>query len=269
MNAKPPVLLIHGLTGHPQELQAVSRALRRAGYEVATPMLPGHGVDEKTLVRTGHKDWLGAAEAELIRLSDAAGGPVFVGGLSMGAVLALALAQRHPERVKGVAALALTLKYDGFNCPNYPSWLLPLGAKTPAIYFYRFKERPPYGVKDVRMRAKIEEMMFSGGAIGDAGLPYLPGRSLSENLKLIALVERRMREVVAPTLIVHPVEDDVCHIRNAQRVAATVSGPVTTLWLEDSYHLVTVDQERAKVAMATVDFFDALSMPAGRSAEAA
>ncbi len=266
---KPPVLLLHGLTGHPQELQAVSRALRRAGYEVATPMLPGHGVDEKTLVRTGHKDWLGAAEAELIRLSDAAGGPVFVGGLSMGAVLALALAQRHPNRVKGVAALALTLKYDGFNCPSHSAWSLPLGAMTPAIYFYRFKERPPYGVKDVRMRAKIEEMMFSGGTIGDAGLPYLPGRSLSENLKLIALVERRMSEVTAPTLIVHPVEDDVCHIRNAKRVAATVSGPVTTLWLEDSYHLITVDQERAKVAKATVDFFDSLSVQAEASAEAA
>ena len=70
---KPPVLLFHGLTGAPAELQAVSRALRRAGYEVETPMLPGHGADEKALLKTGWKDWLGSAEEELIRLSDAEG----------------------------------------------------------------------------------------------------------------------------------------------------------------------------------------------------
>ena len=253
---RPPVLLFHGLTGAPAELQAISRALRRAGYVVETPMLPGHGVDEKTLLKTGWKDWLGAAEAELIRLSDLAGGPIFVGGLSMGAVLALALAQRHPERVKGLAILAVTLKYDGFNCPSY-SWLLPHGAKTPFIRLYRFKERPPYGVKDVRMRAKIEEMMFSGSS-SDAGLPFMPGKSLAENLKLVELVERRLEDVFAPALVVHSVEDDVTDIRNARRLAASLSGPVTTLFLEDSYHLVTVDQERVKVAQATIQFFDSL-----------
>lgn len=252
---KPPVLLFHGLTGAPAELQAVSRALRRAGYDVETPMLPGHGADEKTLLKTGWKDWLVCAEEELIRLSDAAKSPVFVGGLSMGAVLALALAQRHPERVKGLAILAVTLKYDGFNCPSYASWLLPLGAKTPAIRFYRFTERPPYGVKDVRMRAKIEEMMFSGSST-DAGLPFMPGRSLAQNLKLVALVEQRLADVVAPMLVVHSVEDDVTHIRNAKRLAESVSGPVETLWLENSYHLVTVDQERVKVAQSVIGFFD-------------
>lgn len=255
---RAPVLLFHGLTGAPAELQAVSRALRRAGYAVETPMLPGHGVDEKTLLKTGWKDWLGAAEAELLRLSDQAGGPVFVGGLSMGAVLALALAERHPERVKGVASLAVTLRYDGFNCPSYAAWLLPLGAKTPAIRFYRFMERPPYGVKDVRMRAKIEEMMFSGSST-DAGLPFMPGRSLAQNLKLVAEVERHLEDVVAPLLVVHSVEDDVTDISNARRLAAKVSGPVQTLWLENSYHLVTVDQERVKVAQTVIDFFDSLS----------
>lgn len=254
---KPPVLLFHGLTGAPAELQAVSRALRRAGFDVETPMLPGHGVDEKTLLKTGWKDWLGAAEAELIRMSDEAQGPIFVGGLSMGAVLALALAQRHPERVKGLAILAVTLKYDGFNCPPY-AWFLPYGAHIPLIRFYRFMERPPYGVKDERMRAKIEEMMFSGAAT-DAGLPFMPGKSLAENLRLVAMVESRLADVYAPALIVHSVEDDVTDIKNARRLAASVSGPVTTLFLEDSYHLVTVDRERAKVAQAVIDFFTGLS----------
>jgi carboxylesterase len=251
---KSPVLLFHGLTGAPAELQAITRALRRAGYAVETPMLPGHGVDEATLLKTGWKDWLAAAEAELVRLSEQ--GPIFVGGLSMGAVLALALAQRRPERVKGLALLAPTLKYDGFNCPSY-AWILPLAAMTPVVRFYRFMEKPPYGLKDERLRKRVAEMMFFGAA-SDAGLPFMPGRSLAQNLKLITMVKKRLKEVQAPALIVHAVEDDVTHVRNARRLAASLSGPVRTLYLEDSYHLVTVDRERAKVAQATVAFFDEL-----------
>lgn len=253
VTTRPSVLLFHGLTGAPPELQAISRALRRAGYEVETPLLRGHGADEKTLLKTGWRDWLAGAEDELLRL--ASGGPVFVGGLSMGAVLALALAQKHPDRVKGLVLMAPTLKYDGFNVPSYGHWLLPLGARTPAIRFYRFMEKPPYGIKDERLREKVAEMMFSGTS-SDAGLPFMPGRSLAENLRLIAKVEAHLSAVVAPALIVHAVEDDVTHIRNAERLAASLSGPVETLWLHDSYHLVTVDRERNKVAQATVEFFD-------------
>jgi carboxylesterase len=262
---KPPVLLLHGLTGAPAELQSVTRALRRAGYPVETPLLPGHGADEKALLRTGWRDWLDGAEAELLRLTEAE--PAVVGGLSMGAVLALALAQRHPDRVRGLLLLAPTLKYDGFNCPSH-SWVLTYAARTPLIRFYRFWERPPYGIKDERLRAKIAEMMF-GGESGDAGLPFLPGRSLAQNLKLITEVEGRLQDVLAPALIVHAVEDDVTDVANARRLAASISGPAQLMLLEDSYHLVTVDRERARVGQAAVEFCDALCVEARPVLEAA
>lgn len=262
---KPPVLLLHGLTGAPAELQSVSRALRRAEYRVETPLLPGHGADEKTLLRTGWRDWLQGAEDALLDLSERE--PVVVGGLSMGAVLALALAQRHPHRVRALALLAPTLRYDGFSCPP-GAWLIPLAARTSVIRFYRFMERPPYGIKDERLREKIVDMMFSG-TTGDAGLPFMPGRSLAENLKLIKSVEARLHEVTAPALIVHAVEDDVTDVSNARRLAATLAGSSQLLLLEDSYHLVTVDRERLKVAQAVVNFCDALCAPAPRVLEAA
>jgi carboxylesterase len=252
---KSPVLLYHGLTGAPAELQSVSRALRRAGYEVETPMLPGHGVDEATLLKTGWRDWLGACEQDLLRVT-ANGDQAFVGGLSMGAVLALALAEKYPERVKGVAAFAPTMRYDGWATPG-GSWFIPIGKHLPFVNRWRFMERPPYGIKDERLRAVIEEMMFSGST-KDAGLPFMPGLSLASNLVLVNKVERQLHKVAAPVLLVHATEDDITHIRNAERLAAKVSGPVRKLYLENSYHLVTVDQERGKVAQATVAFFDEL-----------
>lgn len=251
LRAKPPVLLLHGLTGAPADLQTVTRHMRQAGYGVTAPMLPGHGVGEQELVKTTWRDWLAGAEAELDRLS-AGGERVVVGGLSMGAVLSLALAARHPGKIAGVLCFAPTLRYDGWVIPR-GSWFIPIGARLPVVNRYRFKERPPYGIKDERLRAKMEQLLRSG-AVAEAGLDYMPGRSLAQNLDLIRWTKRRLEAVVAPVFIAHATEDDITDIRNAERLAASVRGPVRKLYLEDSYHLVTVDRERNHVAREAIRF---------------
>jgi carboxylesterase len=264
--ASPPVLLLHGLTGAPADLQVVTKHLRRSGYAVEAPMLPGHGVDEAGLLKTGWRDWLEAAEQNLLRLT-ADGAPAVVGGLSMGAVLALALAARHPDRVRGVLCFSATLRYDGWVVPR-SACFIPLLAHLPVLNRYRFKERPPYGIKDERLRAKMEEMLLSG-ALAEAGLPYMPARSLAQNLRLIRRVKRDLHLIAAPMLVVHAREDDITHIRNVEAMAASVKGPVTTLYLEDSYHLVTVDQERAQVARAAKAFLDGLHGAGPKASSAA
>ena len=252
---KPQVLFLHGLTGAPGDMQIITKHLRRVGYHVEAPMLPGHGLDEKGLLKTGWRDWLAAAEHKLMQMT-ADGSQAFVGGLSMGAVLSLALAAKHPDRVKGVVCYAVTLRYDGWIVPKN-AWMLPIGARIPLVNRYRFKERPPYGIKDERLRAKMEEMLFSG-AIAEAGLSFMPGKSLAQNLSLIRYTRKLFPKVTAPLLIVHAHEDDITSIQNAEALAKLVSGPVRKLYLEDSYHLVTVDRERVKVAKATEAFFEEL-----------
>jgi carboxylesterase len=252
---KPPVLLLHGLTGAPADMQTITRHLKQNGYRVLAPMLPGHGVSEADLLKTTWRDWLAGAEADLLRLTDN-GERAFVGGLSMGAILALALAIRHPERVAGIVCFAPTLRYDGWVIPR-GSWLIRLGSHVPLINRYRFHERPPYGIKDERLRAKMSELLASG-AVTEAGLPSMPARSLAQNLSLIRWTKRHLNQVTAPLMIVHSTHDDITHIRNADKLAAAVRGPVEKLYLEDSYHLVTLDRERNKVAKATLAFLDAL-----------
>src|SRR5579875_1536664 len=261
---KPSVLFLHGLTGAPGDLQIITKHLKRVGYHVEAPMLPGHGLDEKGLLKTGWRDWLAAAEHKLMAMT-ADGSQAFVGGLSMGAVLSLALAAKHPDRVKGVVCYAVTLRYDGWIIPKN-AWMIPIGARIPVVNRYRFKERPPYGIKDDRLRAKMEEMLFSG-AIGEAGLPFMPGKSLAQNLSLIRYTRKLFTKITAPLLIVHAHEDDITSIRNAEALSQMVKGPVRKLYLDDSYHLVTVDRERAKVAKATEAFLEEL-IETGALAEA-
>ena len=71
-----------------------------------------------------------------------------------------------------------------------------------------------------------------------------------------------------PSLIVHPRDDDMASLRNAQYLQANLGGLVDTVILDDSYHMVTLDQQRHIVAERSVDFVGRVAA-AAKSAEQA
>lgn len=255
------VLLIHGLTGTPSEMRFVGNGLNRAGFTVYGMQLAGHCGDESTLVATGWHDWVTSVEAALDRLRLHVD-QVFVAGLSMGAVLALLVAARQPDQVKGLALYGTTLAYDGWTIPWFArfAFLLPLAIGLGIGRNRRFVECHPFGIKDERIRRRIVEFMSSGNS-GAAGLLGNPWPALAEFYGLARHVRRQLKNVRAPCLIVHAVEDDVASVRNARYVAEKVNGPVQSLWLHDSYHMVTIDRQRQLVASASADFFREWSVP--------
>src|SRR3954467_4041821 len=88
-------LLLHGLTGSPAEVRPVGEALAQAGFRVLGPMLPGHGTSPEDLYTVTREQMIHAAESALASLNGAR--RIFVGGLSMGALLTLHLAAKHQE----------------------------------------------------------------------------------------------------------------------------------------------------------------------------
>ena len=113
-------LLIHGLGGTPMELRYVARGLARAGYTVHVPQLAGHCGSEDDLRATGWSDWYASVEAEHHRLKQHCD-KIVVGGLSMGAIMAVHHAARHPDDVFALALYAPTLWLDGWGIPWYTS----------------------------------------------------------------------------------------------------------------------------------------------------
>ena len=98
-------LLIHGLGGTPTELRFVGIGLSKAGYTVHCPQLAGHCGTFEELRATGWQDWYASvleAHSRLRQTCDR----VIVGGLSMGAILALHLAAERPNDVHGTALFA-------------------------------------------------------------------------------------------------------------------------------------------------------------------
>src|SRR5690349_24308050 len=218
------VLLSHGITGAPPEMKPLTRALQKAGFTVAVPPLAGHCSTLDDLKRTRWTDWLATLEGELRRLR-AEHGPVFVSGLSMGALLALRLAIDHPEDVAGVATLSATFFYDGWNVPRFSQrYLLPIALHTPLRYIWSYHEPPPFGIKDERIRNIIAAVYADSAAQMPEKFGYseFPGVTIRETFRLIKAVRRDLHKVLAPLLIVHATEDDMASPDNARFLAARV-----------------------------------------------
>jgi carboxylesterase len=255
------VVLVHGLTGTPTEMRFVAWFLNTHGYTVSCPRLANHGQPMSVLKATRWEEFYASVRQAYTELR-ADHDLIFAGGLSMGALLALLLAEEFATGIAGVSCLSPTLFYDGWNVPWY-HFLLPVASHTPLRNFTYFKEEPPYGLKNERIRAKVHEFYVGADihAMHDVdrfGYPFFPVRLLAELHRLVAHLEKRLPNVTSPCQIVQARQDDMSSAKNAQRIHDRVSSARKEIvYLEDSYHVITADQERAKVAQSMLDFFNA------------
>ena len=247
------ILLIHGLGGTPVELRFVAQALGRAGHTVYCCQLAGHCGTPEELRRSTWEEWYASVEEAHDRLKQDCD-VILAGGLSMGGILALHLAHNRPEDVQGLLLFAPTLKLDGWSMP-WHSKILQYIRPLPIRMEIDLAEREPYGIKDERVRRLVLSSMQSGDS-GAAGIFSTPVRSFAHFNCLVSAVKPNLGKIKQPALIVHPREDDMASLKNAQHLQSHLGGLVDTLVLDDSYHIVTLDQQRHIVADRTERFVD-------------
>ena len=245
------VLLVHGMGGTPVELRFIAQALGRAGHTVYCCQLAGHCGTPEELRRSTWREWYASVEAAHDRLRERCD-IILAGGLSMGGILGLYLAQNRPESVHGLLLLAPTLQLDGWSMPWYSRvlrYVRPLRIR----FEIDLPEHEPYGLKDERVRALVVSSMQSGDS-SLAGVFSTPLRCFANFNSLVATVKRRLSDVRQPSFIVHPRQDDIASLKNAQYLQTHLGGLVDTLILDNSYHMITLDQQRHIVAERTERF---------------
>jgi carboxylesterase len=257
------VLLFHGLTGAPIELAYIAYYLHhRGGLSVSCPAMVNHGQPLAVLAGTKWRELWDGARGQFLQAHARAkteGVPLFVGGLSIGALLALMLAAEFPDKVAGVACLSPTLFYDGWNVPWFHRFL-PFVDFTPFKYFLFLREGHPYGLKDEvlreKMRAKYEATSVHECRPPQTTYAHFPIQLFCECRHLISQGMKMLPGVKAPLLVVQSAQDDSTSPANARYVLEHVSSQDRRLMmLEGSLHIVTADLEREKVADAMLQFF--------------
>lgn len=248
------ILLIHGLTGTPNEMRGIARAFHQAGYSVYAVQLAGHCGNIQDLIATRWEDWFATVYQAATQLQQHVD-EIFVAGLSMGALLALEYASRFP--VAGVICYSPTFKYDGWSIPRWSQlvgpWLLP-----PIYHFKLFSQRTfdeaePYGIQNEALRARIVHAMNNADS-SEAGLPGNPWHSLYQLQRLSKTVKKDLSKITAPCLCLHAYDDDVASRNNSQIIYDHVSGPKSIVWLHNSYHMITIDNDRKQVIQESLDF---------------
>jgi carboxylesterase len=232
-------LLIHGLSGTPYEMRYLGERLAAAGIRVNAVRLAGHAGTPEQLGAVSHLNWYESAVAGLEELR-AYDDPVVVIGLSLGAVLAARLAIDQREAVAGLVMLAPAF--------YLPFWIrATLRAMAPARVF-------------------ADRIYFSkpaGSDIHDAaarrvhpGTRLMPLRAALNLVELSANVRARLDEVVQPALIIHSRRDHTCpYDANVEPVLGRLgSSEKRAVTLEESFHVITVDSEKDRVADETLAF---------------
>lgn len=251
LDPRPAVLLLHGLCANPQELLPLARVLRQAGYVVAVPALAGYGVASggQPQAVPPFEDWLAAATAEFDQLA-ARHAQVAVGGLCMGAVLGMAVALRRPAAA--LVLVSATLHFDGWNVSRWRR-LLPLAFLPGLRQRLSFKETAPYGLKNESLRAWVAEAMASQ-QVSAAGAARLPAASLYQATRLLRRVRRGLPQLQAPAVVLHASQDDVAGPRSVHELDARLGRRPEVHWFHNSYHMLTLDNERVAVARTVRDF---------------
>lgn len=89
-------LLIHGLNDSPYVWRDMAEQLVKRGFDVRAILLPGHGSTPEAQLNISSKQWIKAAREHLAlyRQSDV---PFYLGGFSLGGVIATLLATETPD----------------------------------------------------------------------------------------------------------------------------------------------------------------------------
>ena len=230
-------LLIHGLTGTPYEMRFLGERLAGAGVRVCGVKLAGHAAAAEELGATTNNHWYQSVVDGFERLRQF-GDPIVVIGQSAGAVLATRLALDQNDEVAGLVLLgpAFFLNFWSSTALRLLQKLGPIAGK---IYLHS-----------------------SGPDIHDAAArrvhprtPLMPLSAAVNLYQLSASVRPRLDKVSQPTLIIHGGQDHTCPLKNVDFLMAHLgSNDKRSVILENSFHVISVDIDKERVAEEAIGF---------------
>jgi carboxylesterase len=229
-NGPNGVLVLHGLTGNPGSMRPLAEAFADAGFSVDLPLLPGHGTSVEDMMATRFEDWSEAAERAYTELS-AHCDRTILAGLSMGGTLCIWLADRHPE-ISGVVVV------------------------NPLV-------DPPAEAFIEMMRATAESGLdripgigsdIAKGGVSEGAYAEIPLEPLLSLFAAVGELAPRLSEIDAPLLLLSSRQDHVVPTSSGDLLAEQYGGPIERVFLENSYHVATLDNDAPEIEERAVAF---------------
>src|SRR5216110_2077756 len=227
------VLVIHGYTGSPHGVRYLAESLAQAKYTVALPRLAGHGTTPADMATTTTSDWLADLHTALDWLKERCD-TLFVIGLSMGGTLTLYLAGQYPELFKGIIPINAAIFIN-----------------KPALASLAYMRDAPAEVPGVSGDIKAP-------GVTEVSYPVIPVPTIKELTALTKVTEEMLPYVTCPTLLITSREDHIVPPANGEYILSRMtSQEKRILWLEESYHVATLDNDKEQVVQESIAFIQA------------
>ncbi|MBC7958201.1 MAG: alpha/beta fold hydrolase [Cytophagales bacterium] len=229
------VLVCHGFTGTTQSMRYLGEQLHGAGYTVIGPRLKGHGVSPAAMAKTTASDWIASVDEALAELRKTCT-QVFMVGLSMGGTLTLYTAAKHADVIKGAVPINAVVHIGLSDMAS-----IALDASMPATV-------PGIG-SDVKDPA-VTELAYK----------EVPVPAFRQLYALTAVTQDLLPLIKCPTLVLQSRDDHVVNPSNAPRIVGAVgSKRVELIWLENSFHVATIDFDKDIIATQTIAFIKSIA----------
>lgn len=249
---KAVVCLVHGLGEHTGRYAHVGKALNDAGYALFGFDLRGHG---QTGGARGHFPSLDAVMQDIRQFVQFQSRnhpelPIFLYGHSLGGLLALAYAIRHPDGLQGVIVTGAGLRSALQEQKGKIALVKLLGSLLPTLVVKSELEVAGLSRDETVVRAYVNDPLVhdkTSLGLGKAGLTA------------IDLCFARAREFKPPLLIMHGKADRITYPSGSEdfaRLAGETNKDVTLKLWEGMYHEIHNEPEQAEVFKVMIEWLD-------------
>ncbi|MFH1435791.1 MAG: alpha/beta fold hydrolase [Pseudomonadota bacterium] len=234
------VLLIHGFTGTPAEIRYLGKGLSSRGMGAHCPLLDGHGTSVEDLSKTRWRDWMRSVEEKVEALEKIYRPEnFFIGGLSMGSLLAIHCYARNPGKFAGLVVMAAPLRlplFTEYAISCYKLMHLPFDIKVPKL--------GGPDVVDDRVRSLIPSYMHHS---------IRAAVSLQEFSRKVRRED--LSQLEGDVLVLHGKYDVTTPPANVELMRGEAEkARIRTRIFGRSGHLIPVDYDRDEVVECVADF---------------
>jgi carboxylesterase len=154
---------------------------------------------------------------------------------------------------------------DGWSTPWYRDLRHLLYYLPGVAERMRVDEEEPYGIKNDQLRAIVRAKFERGDAFAYSWVPLACIREVD---RLRHWVMQGLPRIACPTLVIHARHDELTSLRSAHYLIEHMArgeraGQARMVILENSYHLICVDNDKELVAQRILEFFGSSDLGLG------
>ena len=221
------MLLIHGLTGTPQDFRNYARHYFEAGYDVFAPLWPGHGSHISIMERLGYREFY-IPFPPLMNWLRSHYRHVHITALSYGSIIGADLALDQPPATLSFLAPAFYLTVQ-----TEKKISLMKGLRMPLTGRVRKKKKNARG-------QPIKRVTFTYDAIPAASVLAMHGRS--------KIVRSRLAQLEMPIFHAHGDRDETTPMHSNHRFLSETIGNYLFYHVPEGEHILPLDPGQKAMA---------------------